>query len=368
MQAGEVGLIVIRILVALLGMLIVSGTLIAAIKTFVLPRGINVWLTRIIFRGVGAFFRFRAGRASSYKELDNIMALYAPVTLFLMPIAILTLVLLGYVCLYWAVEIRPLPELFKLSGSSLLTLGYASADNVISKLLEFSEAMIGLILVALLIAYLPTMYSAFAKRETNVALLEGRAGSPPSAVELIARSHRTGELENMRDMWISWQIWFAEVEESHTSLAALAFFRSPQSERSWVTAAGTVLDSAALMLSTVDVPWVPQAAFCIRSGYLALREVANYFGISHNANPTLDDPISVSRSEYDAVYDELQWRDIPLKANREQAWHDFLGWRVNYDTVLLALAELIMAPYAPWSSDRCAVKPEMPSLLAMPDS
>ncbi len=355
MQASEVGLIVVRILVAILGLLIVVGTLIAAIKTFILPRGINVWLTRIIFRGAGAFFRFRAGRASDYHELDSIMALYAPVTLFLMPIVILSLVLLGYICFYWALEIRPLSELLKLSGSSLLTLGYASADNVPAKLLEFSEAMIGLILVALLIAYLPTMYSAFAKRETNVALLEGRAGSPPSAVELIARSHRTGELANMRDMWISWQIWFAEVEESHTSLAALAFFRSPQPERSWVTAAGTVLDSAALVLSTVDVPWVPQAAFCIRSGYLALREVAGYFGIAHNANPTPDDAISISRAEFDAVYFELQRLDIPLKADRDQAWRDFLGWRVNYDTVLLALAELTMAPYAPWSSDRCAV-------------
>ena len=146
---------------------------------------------------------------------------------------------------------------FKLSGSSLLTLGYASIEQPIFKVLEFSEAMIGLILVALLIAYLPTMYAAFSKRESNIALLDGWASSPPSAVEFIARTHRTGEIENLRDFWMDWQRWFADLEESHTSLSALAFFRSPQGTRSWVTASGVVMDSAALILSAVDIKWEP---------------------------------------------------------------------------------------------------------------
>ncbi len=348
-------MIFIRILVAIVGIYIVTGTLVSAIKTFVLPRGINVWLTRVVFLGIGFFFRWRARRSSSYEERDQIMALFAPFSLILMPIILLTLVLIGYMCLFWALDVRPVADVFKLSGSSLLTLGYASVDSIPSKILEFSEAMIGLILIALLIAYLPTMYAAFAKRETNVALLETRAGSPPSAVEMISRSYRTGELKNLREVWVSWQTWFAEVEESHTSLAVLTFFRSPQPSRSWVTAAGTVLDTAALILSTVDVPWAPPAAFCLRSGYLTLREIAKFFEIPFNPEPSPDDPICISRAEFDEVYDELARQNIPLKTDRDQAWHDFAGWRVNYDSTLLALAELTMAPYAPWSSDRSAV-------------
>jgi hypothetical protein len=284
------------------------------------------------------------------------MALFAPITLVLMPIVFLTLLLVGYACLYWALEARPVPDVLKLSGSSLLTLGYASVDNIPSKVLEFSEAMIGLIMVALLIAYLPTMYSAFAKRETNVALLETRAGSPPSAVEMIVRSHRNDALELLQEVWTSWEVWFAEVEESHTSLASLTFFRSPQPNRSWVTAAGAVLDAAALMLSMVDVPWTPRAAFCLRAGYLALREVAAFFDIPFDSEPDPTDPISISRAEFDDVYDELATLNIPMKQDRDRAWRDFSGWRVNYDSVLLALAEITMAPYAPWSSDRAAVK------------
>ena len=97
---------------------------------------------------------------------------------------------------------------------------------------------------------------------------------------------------------------------------------------------------------------IAQADLCIRAGYLALRRIADFFQIAYNANPQPGDPISISRDEFDAACDELARHGVPLKADRDQAWRDFAGWRVNYDTVLLALAAITMAPYAPWSSDR----------------
>jgi hypothetical protein len=153
-------------------------------------------------------------------------------------------------------------------------------------------------------------------------------------------------------LWTSWEAWFVDIEESHTSLAALSFFRSPQPHRSWVTAAGAVLDAASLVLSAVDIPRDTQADLCIRAGYLALRYIASFFRISYNPDPAPTDPISITKKEFDAACDELAEVGVPLKPDREQAWRDFAGWRVNYDTVLLALAELTMAPPAPWSSDR----------------
>jgi hypothetical protein len=83
-----------------------------------------------------------------------------------------------------------------------------------------------------------------------------------------------------------------------------------------------------------------------------LRRIAEFFHIEYNAKPQPTDPISLSRVEFDAAYDELAQNGVPLIADRDQAWRDFSGWRVNYDTVLLALAAMTMAPYAPWSSDR----------------
>lgn len=150
-------------------------------------------------------------------------------------------------------------------------------------------------------------------------------------------------------MWPVWEEWFADIEESHTSLAPLAFFRSPRAERSWVTAAAAVLDAAALSRSTLDIERDPQADLCIRAGYVALRQIADFFRISYPADPHFPaDPISISRQEFDTACEELRALGAPLKEDREQAWRDFAGWRVNYDAVLVALAGLVMAPDAPW--------------------
>lgn len=343
---------VIEFLVFIAGCALVVWTLIAAIKTVVLPRGEPVFVTGVVFELVGTLFRPFTRRARTFEDRDRALALYAPVALVLLPAVWMALVLTGYTAIFWAIGIHPVQEAFRVSGSSLLTLGFAPVTEPVAIVIAFSEATIGLGLMALLIAYLPSMYSAFSRREMMVSLLEVRAGAPPSAVEMLKRAHRIRSLSTLRQEWERWELWFAELEETHTSLAALVFFRSPQAGRSWVTASGAVLDAAALMASSVDVPREPTAELCIRAGYLALRQIAAFFEIEYDPDPRSGDPISISRSEFEAAYDELSREGVPLRANREQCWRDFAGWRVNYDRVLLALAALTMAPYAPWSSDR----------------
>jgi hypothetical protein len=132
----------------------------------------------------------------------------------------------------------------------------------------------------------------------------------------------------------------------------LVLYRSPQPKRSWITAAGAILDTASLVASTLDRPRDPRAELCIRAGYLCLQRIATPFSIPFNPDPSPTDPISVSRQEYDAVCDELAALGLPLKGDREQAWRDFAGWRVNYDAVLVGLAVLTLAPPGIWSSDR----------------
>ena len=169
---------------------------------------------------------------------------------------------------------------------------------------------------------------------------------------MIERYSILGRLDRLNEVWVAWETWFVELEETHTSFPALAFFRSPQPDHSWITAAGAVLDSASLVNAVVDIPHDVQADLCIRAGYLALRRIAEFFRIEYNPSPQRGDTISVTRGEFDAAYDRMASNGVPLKPDREQAWNDFVGWRVNYDTVLLALTVLTMAPYAPWSSDR----------------
>ena len=135
-------------------------------------------------------FDLRANKAHSYEERDHIMAIYAPLALLTLLPFWLILVLIGYMGMFWAVGAQSWATAFLLSGSSLLTLGFAPVNNLPQTILAFSEATLGLILIALLIAYLPSIYAAFSRREAAVALLEVRAGTPPSAVEMLFRFNR----------------------------------------------------------------------------------------------------------------------------------------------------------------------------------
>jgi hypothetical protein len=107
----------------------------------------------------------------------------------------------------------------------------------------------------------------------------------------------------------------------------------------------------------------PEAQLCVRAGYIALRKISNVFGIRFDPDPHWPgQQISIAKSEFDEVYDELAREGVPVTSDREQAWRDFAGWRVNYDAVLLALAALTVAPPAKWSSDRSPAFPRLAPL------
>lgn len=345
-------MLLIREIMFVAGFIIVFLTVTSAMRTFVVPRGENVFLTRLVFQNLRRMFSLRLRWANGYAAQDRVMAYFAPAGLLLLPVVWLISITVGYMAMFWALGVQPWFDAFLLSGSSLLTLGFAPVEGLAQTILAFSEATLGLGLVALLIAYLPTFYGAFSRREAAVQMLEVRAGAPPSAVTMIERFHRIQGLDRLSEQWQMWEIWFTELEETHTSFAPLVYFRSPRPDQSWVIAAGAILDTAALTASTLDLPRDPQAELCIRAGYLALRGIARFFEIPFNPEPAPTDPISITQAEFEAVYEELAAMGVPLKPDRAQAWRDFAGWRVNYDTVLLTLAGMTMAPYAPWSSDR----------------
>jgi hypothetical protein len=349
---------VVYVLACLLGVAIVVGTLLSAVKTVVLPRASPSIVTRLVFVTNRRIFNAFAPPRLSFAHRDRVLALYAPITLLLLPGVWVLLVLSGFTLVYWGTWEGSLLRSFEVSGSSLLTLGFLRPDRHGHVALTFVEATIGLGIVGLLISYLPSIYGAFNRRELLVGLLEGRAGTPPRPATLLTRYTRIGWIDEIdNELFPPWEQWFADLEETHTSLPALVFFRSPQPTRSWVTAAGCVLDTAAIVTSTLDVPGSPPAQMMIRTGFFALRRIADYFGIEYDPNPRPDDPISVTREEFDAMCAELAAAGVPLKADLDQAWRDYAGWRVNYDIVLVALCHLVVAPPGFWSTDRPGARP-----------
>ncbi len=343
----------LQIVVFLLGAILVASTVGSAITAVVVPRGTRSWTNALVARSVGAVLGLIAARRKRYEDADRLLALEAPLSLILLVATWLVLVLAGFSLMLWALDpSEGFGEAFHLAGSSLTTLGFAPADGLAERALAFIAAGIGLLLLTLMITYLPTMYGQFSQREARVTMLETRAGSPPTAVEFLIRYHSIGRIHLLDEEWLDWEAWFASLEESHTSYPSLVFFRSPAPDRSWVTAAGAVLDAASLWLSTFRGAPEASAAMTIRAGYIALRRISDYFGIGYDPDPTPGDPISITRYEFDQAWDQMAKAGMPLVDDRDEAWRAFAGWRVNYDTVLLTLAEFVHAPYAPWTSDR----------------
>ncbi len=302
-------------------------------------------------------FDFVAHEKRPFVERDATLSVLAPLSFVLLPFAWVFLTVAGFTAVQWGVAGGSIRDAFLVSGSSMLTLGVKFRQGLPVAIFSFIQAAIGLILVALLISYLPTIYGLYSRREILVGKLESRAGIPPSPFEMLQRYHRIGALDVIdNDLFEPWEQWFVELEESHSTFITLAFFRSPRSERSWITSAGAVLDTAALYQAVLDRPSSSRASLCLRSGFLALRRTASLFGmpIDHSPNPT--DPISVSRAEFDVLVEELAAAGIPVKTDRDQAWRDFSGWRVNYDRALVSLCKLVVAPPGVWSSDRPGVR------------
>ena len=335
-----------------IGALIATGTLLLAIQTVVVPRAERSLVVRFVYVGMGLLFSMFARRRKSYEAKDALLARYAPTTLMVLPLVWSSGVVYGFSLMFWALDVRPYREALVLSGWSLTTLGYRASTDLPTLTLAMAEALVGLGIVALLISFLPVMHSSFSAREAAVARLEIRAGTPPTPEAMIILAHETGGLENMGETWTEWEHWFIRLEETHQTHPALAFFRSVRSDRSWVTAAGCILDTASIMLSTVALPHSPAAPYMIRAGYVALRNIADFFGIDYDPDPAPTDPITVRRHEFYDTYESLKNAGVPVVEDRDQAWRDYAGWRANYDNCLVGLASITSAPPGKWSTDR----------------
>jgi hypothetical protein len=338
--------IALQVLVFVLGLLGAARVVFSAIRTFVVPRGDNDALSRFAFRTILRVFQLVASPSRSYESRDRVMAYYGPIALITLPAFWLVLLAASFAAMFWVIGLPP-GDALVVSVSSLLTLGFDRPAVSGGEFLAFAEAAIGLALVALLISYLPTIYGSFSRRELLVNLLEVRADSPPSPVVMITRMNRLSGLDALHDLWVRWEQWFAELEETHTSLPVLVFYRSQQNNHSWVNASGAMMDTAALVRSAIAIEMDVQADLMIRAGYLALRRIAAYFNIAFDTNPSPTATTSIDRERFDKALGVLEAAGVPLVADRDQAWVDFNGWRVNYDAVLRGLERLTMAP-TPW--------------------
>jgi hypothetical protein len=259
------------------------------------------------------------------------------------------LVAVSFAAVLWAADGRPaslagVRDALRESGSSLTTLGLVHPYRLAGEVVAFVEAGVGVVLLALVITYLPTIYGAFCRREALVSKLSVRAGSPPTATGLLSRSWQLGRFARLEEVWDSWEEWFIDVGETHTSFPQLSFFRSARASTSWVTAAGAVLDAAALIDAGVGSAPNSRAELCLGAGIDAMSRVASFFGApGHDAGwPRLP------RETVATTLTELADAGLPLRCDEEQAWHNFARRRAQYERQLLTMAALADAVPTPW--------------------
>jgi hypothetical protein len=340
-----------RILALLAGVTVLLGTLISVIRVLIVPRP-GVSLVTYPMRLSRSAFRRAARMARTYPSADRILATSEPVALVVLLATWLLSTLVGFTLVDYGVAGSGLVPAFSEAGSSVFTLGFALSHGSGSRAIDFLAAGTGLVLVALQIAYLPTLYGAYNRRETLVTLLESRAGSPAWGPELLIRHQLVGAVDNLANLFADWERWAADVAESHTSYASLLFLRSPRARDSWVVSLIATMDAAALAVAINPEASPIEARMLLRMGFTCLRNIAEMARIPFDPDPSADDPIALPYEEFAAACRQLEDIDYPMSRAPAEAWPQFRGWRVNYESVAYALADGVSAPPARWTGPR----------------
>jgi hypothetical protein len=361
-------MVVVRVLSLVVGTVMAFAVLGSALKTVVLPQE---GFTRLSQAVVAFVYRLLVHRWRTSDRTDQLQSIYAPVALVSLPLVWMILMAIAFTLVFWGTGGLGVSKSFEISGSSLTTLGFSEPDTVARIWLAFVEATIGLGLVALLISYLPTIYSAYNGREKGIIRLRPLAGAPPTAADLLLGLYRIGALDST-DFWKNQSEWILDLEQTHTAFPILSYFPETRREHSWVATVGTLLDAAALMASAsqtgigqvyeesdkgplmILVYGMPGFVRIARAASVPLpepQEMTDLLAVAGDTPPT----ISISRDEYLAMMASLS-PIVEIAPGRDEAsWRRFAWIRSSYEPALRSLAGMTRASPAQWTTDRPAV-------------
>jgi hypothetical protein len=355
-----------RYVAAVAGLVIVLVSGRSIIGTVIVPRPVNNWLTHKVDQFWTIWFRLITARITDFRTRDRILASQVAVVLLSQIIVWLLMFFVGYSLLLWPLTHGGITAAFTTAGPALWVIGSEDAHGAPARTILDIAALCGVITVTLQISYLPTLYAAFNRRETDVALLNARAGVPSWGPELLARTHYAlgsgvSSISTLPQLYYDWERWAADVTESHTTYLPLVRFRSQKPLSSWVTSLLAVLDSAALYLalSPEAAPTVP-ARLCLRSGFLCFNSIARAMRFDVPEEPDPDSGISLTYQEFLDAVARLRKVDFPIEREPEEAWPHFVGWRLNYERAAYAIAEAVDAVPALWSGPRRIQDPAIP--------
>ena len=352
---------VLRLLCVAAGLALVSFTLADSLAALVVPRGLTSrWRpTRVFYKYSWMLWRAAVLKVRSAEKREQLLAIYAPMSL-------LTLLLLWLTRLVFAWSLVYLPfsadldgangygGVFYFSGTSLLTLGFGdiTATSTVLRVSTLLEAVTGLGTVALVISYLPALYGAYGRRETRLLTLDDPSGERIQPTSLIALHAPDGEVERLYRFFAEWELWTAEVLESHVSYPMLAFFRSQHPGQSWVSALGVVADAAAIVAAAVPGADRREPYFLYRRARQAMAEIALRLDLE------VDDDALLDQERFDVAYGRLVELGLDLRP-ADEAWTRLREYRHGYGRTLESLIEFLLAPPGFWGHSAEDVEEEL---------
>jgi hypothetical protein len=342
-----------RLVAVIFGILLIVLVALDAFETIVLPRRVTrrIRLAILFYRTIRFVWISLAHLIRSSARRDTFQGYIGPLSLLGLLLFWAVLFVLGYGLLLWGLALplaatQPISLLtyLYLSSTTFFTLGLGDVTSLpgVGRFLVVSEAALGYIFLALVISYVPVLYQAFSRRELRISLLDARAGSPPTAVELLRRNRAGKGTEELRLLLHDWEVWCAEILESHLSYPILAYYRSQHEQQSWVEALTVILDTCALLLTSMEGAPVEAARFTFAAARHAVVDLAQVLGTS----PT-DGVNRLSAVDLTQLRERLAEAGIRLREGTASE-QKLTELRETYELFVSGLARRIQVSLPPW--------------------
>ncbi len=347
-----------RIIAFIAGFLCLFIALFDAFQTIILPRRAvgRFRLTRLFYLATWRPWVFFTGWLRDPRRRESSYSYYGPMSLIFLLAVWAAMMVFGFACVFFAlgspfndaIQGRGFSSDLYVSGTTIFTLGLGDVTprNEWARGLAILEAGTGLGLLAVVMGYFPVLYGAFSRREVNISLLDARAGSPPTAAELMRRHAYDGGEDALSTLLIEWERWSAELLESHISYPLLCYFRSQHNNQSWISALTAVLDTSALLIAGVHGREARQAQLTFAMARHALVDLAQIFSLS----PVTSGPDRLSAERYAQLYDLLCQSGVSVCRDGHSS-ERLREMRALYEGYAQALSDHLRMPLPPWIAE-----------------
>jgi hypothetical protein len=343
--------------ISLAGVLCVIAVLFDAFQTIILPRRAigRIRITTIFYVFSWRPWSWIARRVRNPKKRETLLSYYGPLSLILLLGVWAGTLLVGFALMYYGLgspfndpEQKGFPTDLYVSGTTVFTLGLGDVvpHDPIARALVILESGTGLGLLAVVMGYFPVLYGAFSRREVSISLLDARAGSPPTAAELIRRHAFQGGEQSLSVLLLEWERWSAELLESHISYPLLCYFRSQHNNQSWLSALTAILDASALLIAGVRGHEARQAQLTFAMARHALVDLAQIFHLA----PVTDAADRLPTEVYERLYDALCATRVGVCRDENSA-DRLREMRALYEGHCEALSRFLQMALPPWISD-----------------